>query len=181
MLRFLKWSGIVLSLILIGGALYFTYMLKQTKSHSPHGKVEYKTGGYDIEVEYYRPFKKEREIFGGLVPYGEVWRTGANEATVFRTATDLKIGGETLPAGEYTLWTIPDRRYWEVIFNSGSYSWGTDWDGNPARDPEKDVLVYTAKSYITVHVREQFTILLESEPPIMILTWDNIHVEVPMQ
>ena len=181
MRQFLKWFGISLAVVIAVSALLFIYFLRVTKSHSPQDQVTYTKNGYDIEVNYSKPFKKNREIFGGLVPYGEVWRTGANEPTTFRTGTDLTIGGEKLPAGEYTLWTIPDKAYWKVIFNSGHYFWGVNSKNEPSRDPDKDVLVNTAKVYLTVHIREQFTIDIDSEPPVLIFAWDGIQVEVPMK
>ncbi len=181
MRKFLKWFGISLAVLLAVSVLLFIYMIRETKSHSPEGHVTYTKDGYDIEVNYSRPFKKNREIFGGLVPYGEVWRTGANEATTFRTGTDLTIGGEKLPAGKYTLWTIPNRGKWQVIFNRGEYFWGVYTKGRPARDPDKDVLVHTAQVFLTVHIREQFNIDIASEPPILIFAWDGIQVEVPMK
>jgi hypothetical protein len=70
-------------------------------------------------------------IFGGLVPYGEVWRTGANEATTFTTNQDLLVDGSFLAAGKYTLWTIPGPESWKVIFNSKMYPWGIDTDKKP--------------------------------------------------
>ena len=82
-----------------------------------------------VKVVYGSPRKKDREIFGSLVPYGEVWRTGANEATELTTTADLEINGETLPAGTYSVFTIPGEETWTVIFNSGLGQWGAyDYD-----------------------------------------------------
>ncbi|WP_373057056.1 DUF2911 domain-containing protein [Zunongwangia sp. H14] len=75
-------------------------------------------------VIYSRPQKREREIFGKLVPYGEVWRTGANEATELTLYEDMKVAGETVPKGTYTLYTIPEEKEWTVILNKKTHTWG---------------------------------------------------------
>ncbi|UJH92568.1 DUF2911 domain-containing protein [Antarcticibacterium sp. 1MA-6-2] len=112
-----------------------------TKAHSPEDTIVYQEAELELEVFYNRPYKKEREIFGSLVPYDQVWRTGANEATTFTTNEDLLIDGSFLAAGKYTLWTIPGEKSWKVIFNSKMYPWGIDADKKPYRDPEFDSLV----------------------------------------
>ncbi len=80
--------------------------IPEAKRASPEDMVEYVNEDLRIDVFYCQPSKRGREIFGELVPFGEVWRTGANEATTFETSIDLTIGGKVLPAGKYTLWTI---------------------------------------------------------------------------
>ena len=79
--------------------------------------------------------KKGREIFGGLVPYNEVWRTGANEATTLTVNKDIKFGDQRLPAGTYSLWTIPQQTQWTVILNSEIPGWGVSWGAKAARNP----------------------------------------------
>lgn len=85
-----------------------------------------------IEIRYGRPSMRGRVVFGDLVPYGEIWRTGANEAAQLTTDTDLRLGDTALPAGDYSLYTIPDRRSWTLIVNRQTDQWGTQYD--PARD-----------------------------------------------
>ncbi len=114
-------------LIVLGKLFYDRYA---TKAYSPEETVTYEENSLDLEVFYNRPYKKDRVIFGGLVPYGQVWRTGANEATTFSTNEDLLIDGSTLEAGKYTLWTIPMENSWKVIFNSKMYPWGINLDQN---------------------------------------------------
>lgn len=75
-------------------------------------------------VLYSRPQKRDREVFGTLVPYGEVWRTGANEATELTLYTDMKVGDKTVKAGTYTLYTIPEENEWTVILNNSTNIWG---------------------------------------------------------
>ncbi len=89
--KILKWGLIVIAVLAAGLFIAFQVLQSQTKKHSPEETVEYQQGEVEFHVYYNRPSKKGREIFGGLVPYGEVWRTGANEATTFATNVDLRI------------------------------------------------------------------------------------------
>lgn len=168
----------------LGILLYAAYlfMIAQTKKHSPEATVTYNMGGYDLEVFYNRPYKKDRIIFGNLVPYSRVWRTGANEATTFETTTDLMIDGKPLKAGKYTLWTIPEADSWTVIFNSKQYSWGVNSSG-VSREAAFDVLEVAAPVESLRDIVEQFTIALEDQNgrPNLVLTWDQIRVVVAME
>lgn len=83
--------------------------------------------GKTITVEYSMPSMKGRKIYGGLVPYGEVWRTGANEATTFVTTADVAIGGATVPAGSYTLYTVPAERSWKLVLSKKIGQWGVPY------------------------------------------------------
>jgi hypothetical protein len=181
MKKFLVFSviGILVIIILLVGVGYLR--LKQTKSLSPEDHVVFHQDDLSITVFYNRPYKKEREIFGRLVPYGKVWRTGANEATTFETNKDLKIDGSTLKAGKYSLWTIPGEESWTVIFNSEHGQWGINSDGQANRNPERDVLKVEALSVKQERVFEQFTIAFETtgEEIEMVLIWDTTLVAVP--
>lgn len=81
-------------------------------------------GGKTITTDYSSPRMKGRKIFGGLVPYGEVWRTGANSATTFVTTAAVEIGGKTVPAGSYTIFTVPGQDKWTLIVNKKTGEWG---------------------------------------------------------
>jgi hypothetical protein len=81
-------------------------------------------GGKTIKTDYSSPRMKGRQIFGGLVPYGEVWRTGANEATTFVTSADVVVGGKQVPAGSYTIFTVPTQDSWKLIINKKTGEWG---------------------------------------------------------
>jgi len=81
-------------------------------------------GGKSIKTEYSSPRMKGRKIYGGLVPYGEVWRTGANEASTFVTTADVKVGGKDVPAGNYTIFTIPNADKWTLIISKKTGEWG---------------------------------------------------------
>ncbi|MBS1546888.1 MAG: DUF2911 domain-containing protein [Bacteroidetes bacterium] len=154
----------------------------QRPRSSPPGTATYNKDGLKIEVNYSRPYKKGREIFGELVPYGRVWRTGANEATTFSTNQALNIAGKTLPAGKYTLWTIPNADNWQVIFNKRMYPWGINMEGEASRDPADDALEVTAPVEQTSKVVEQFTInVVDSAVPTLEFVWDRTQVSVPLK
>ncbi len=172
---------IVIALGLVGYAGY-RINLWQTKSHSPEDTVTFSRDDLNLEVFYNRPYKKGREIFGGLVPYGEVWRTGANEATTFTTNKTLIIDGKKLPAGKYTLWTIPGEQQWQVIFNSKMYPWGIDRHGKASRDPKYDVISVTAPVRVLPSVVEQFTISIDDNDGLkLIFEWDQTQVAVALE
>ncbi len=96
----------------------------KSKRPSPPESTEFKVGTATIKISYSAPSVKGREIWGKLVPYGEVWRTGANEATVFETDQDVKVEGKALPKGKYALFTIPGKDEWVIIFSKNANQWG---------------------------------------------------------
>jgi hypothetical protein len=111
-------------------------------------------GGATLWIDYGRPAMRGRVVYGGIVPYGEVWRTGANAATQFRTDKALAFGGTVVPAGFYTLWTIPGRDGWKLIVNSQTGQWGT------AHDASKDLYTVAMQSETLPDPEERFTIHL---------------------
>ena len=171
--------GILIATIMVA---YFVFKT-DTKSYSPEDTVSFQKGGLQLEVFYNRPYKKNREIFGGLVPYNQVWRTGANEATTFTTNQDLLVDGSFLPAGKYTLWTIPMEDSWKVIFNSAMYPWGITTDKIPSRLPEHDVLTVEIPVKKLETPVEQFTVDFQEAHNFifMNLAWDQTLVSVPLK
>ena len=91
---------------------------------SPASTLKQRVGVTDIEIVYSRPGVKDRVIFGGMVPYGEVWRTGANNSTKITFSTAVKLNGTEIPAGAYALFTIPGETEWTIIINKGAAQWG---------------------------------------------------------
>ena len=86
-------------------------------------------GGKSITVDYSSPRVKGRKIYGELVPFGQVWRTGANEATTFVVTADVTVGGTPVPAGSYTIYTIPNKDKWTLIISKKTGEWGTNYAG----------------------------------------------------
>src|SRR6266705_3353530 len=95
---------------------------------SPADTVRASVAGAAVAVRYSRPSMRGRVIFGNVVPRNKVWRTGANEATVLETSADLSMAGTKVPAGKYTLWTIPAPGGWTLIVNKNTGQWGTEYD-----------------------------------------------------
>jgi hypothetical protein len=132
-----------------------------------------------IKVTYGQPSKKNRVIFGGLVPYDQVWRTGANEATEITFTQDVVVQGKNIPAGTYSIFTIPNPSKWTIILNKDVGLWGS-YNYNPKADLERwEVAVnkFEDKS------AEQFTIQLDPKNNIADLNfcWDDICVTLPIQ
>lgn len=143
----------------------------QEKRASPLVKTQTQIGSLEISIQYGQPAKKDRDIFGNLVPYGKVWRTGANEATVIEFSEDVSINGETVKAGKYALFTIPGENEWTIILNSQWDQWGA-YNYNS----EKDVISFKVKSEKKDKVTENFTITI-SKDGLVEMYWDLTGVE----
>ena len=128
--------------------------------------------GAEVWVDYGRPQKRGREIFGNVVPWGAVWRTGANAATQLSTMSDLVIGGATVPAGKYTLWTLPTPTGWKLIINKETGQWGTEYHA------EQDLVRVDTKVETLPAPVEQLVIAFE--PGLLTFTWDKTRVSVPV-
>jgi len=168
-----------IELLVIVIAAYTLLWAQQDKSQrpSPPGTAECTIKGKKVTISYSRPSMKGRKIMGGLVPYGQVWRTGANEATTLVTETDLNIGGAQVPAGTYTLYTLPSEGTWKLIINKQTGQWGTEY--NQDQDLAR---VDMAKSSIAAPV-EQFTIALDqasNDKADLVLEWEQTRLTVPI-
>jgi hypothetical protein len=139
---------------------------------SPHDTVSTK----NIVVTYGRPYKKGREIFGKLEPYGKVYRVGADEATTITFAKDATFGGKPVKAGSYALFAIPNENKWTIILNSQPKQWGAyDYDKNKDKDVlQADVPVKKLGSPV-----EQLTIRFTDSD--MIIEWDQTQVPIPVK
>jgi hypothetical protein len=176
---------IMLKKILIGLAVLavilfvaFQVMKSRTKSSSPEVKQTYSVGAAKVDLFYCSPSKKGRDIFGGLIKYGEVWRTGANEPTTFETDKNLTIGGKSLPAGKYSLWTIPQKDSWTVILNKEIPYWGDGSGGKAARNDKTDVLQVVVPVKTPKLIQEKLTIDANNNE--LTISWDIVKVSVPI-
>lgn len=181
MRRFLAFIGIGVVIIILLFVGIETMNTRHEKSFSPEEIVVFAQGKLHVEVFYNRPYKKGRDIFGSLVPYDKVWRTGANEATTFETNRNLLIEGQILKAGKYSIWTIPNAETWTIIFNKEHGQWGVNSDGEPNRDPIKDVLSIKVHAVQQDRIFEQFTIEFAQmkDEAEMVLLWDKTLVALP--
>ena len=143
---------------------------------SPRDTARGTIGGADVWVDYSRPSKRGREIFGNVVSWNEVWRTGANAASQLSTSADLVIAGATVPAGKYTIWTVPSPTGWKLIINKNTGQWGTTYD------PAHDLVRIDAKVDTLATPVEQFTIAFEpaTAPRAITFTWDRTRYSVPV-
>lgn len=173
---------LLISLAVITSILLVFFGFRQyTKSFSPEVVAEFNESGLDINVKYSSPKKKERYIFGreiddALVPYGKVWRTGANEATIIKIGTNVLFGGKALPAGSYSLWSVPGQATWKIILNSEVGQWGTAYNDG------KDFLSTEVPIRVLPKVQESFKIYFQSQPhgANMILSWDQTEAIIPI-
>lgn len=141
-----------------------------TDRASKNGMAQGSVDGVDVTVEYGRPKVKEREIWGALVPYDKVWRTGADEATTVTFSQDVMVEGKALPAGTYALFTVPGEKEWTVIFNEQAEQWGAyDYD---AGQNALEVTVTPRPHDMT----EELTFLVEDGEVVM--AWEKLAVPV---
>lgn len=126
---------------------------------------------------YSRPLKNGRTIFGDLVPYNEVWRLGANEATEIEFYRDVRVGGKKLPKGKYTLYAITGPQQWTLIFNKETDTWGAF-----KYDEKKDAARVAVPVELLTEVVEPFTLYFDktSAGPALIVAWDNQRVTLPI-
>src|SRR2546430_4595512 len=143
---------------------------------SPPDSVKTSVAGATLAVRYSRPSTRGRAIFGNVVPWNQVWRTGANQATIFETSADLVIAGTPVPAGKYSLWTLPGPGGWKLIVNKNTGQWGTDY--NAQYDLARlDMGVEQLPQPV-----EQFTIAIEprGKGGVLKLEWERTRATVPL-
>lgn len=178
-MKFFKWGLPILLLLFVGVYFYFQKIKADTKKASPEATAVFNDQTFEIKVNYCRPYKKDRQIFGELVPYGEVWRTGANEATKISFNKKVFIDGKEVPAGTYTLWTIPEKSQWTIILNKELVDWGVGFDGKANRQAENDILKVNVPVYDLKENVEQFTIDFEYKVNLT-MAWERTKVSVPI-
>lgn len=171
-----------LSLLLFSGLLSLGLSAQQqmTPAPSPSSTIKQQVGLTDVKVEYSRPSARGRTIFGDLVPYGEVWRTGANENTKVHFSDAVTIGGTEVPAGTYALYTKPGETSWDVIFYSDTKNWGTPQNWDESKVAAK-ATVEAQKSPMKV---ETFTITLQNlhnNGADLGMAWEDVYVAVPIE
>jgi Protein of unknown function (DUF2911) len=142
-----------------------TSFAQDKKPASPPAKAESTIDGVKVTINYHQPSAKGRKIMGGLVPYGEVWRTGANNTTSIEFSENVKIEGKALPKGKYGLYTVPGENEWVIIINKT-----IDWGAYKYKQ-EDDVLRVTVKPGKTDSFVETFNIAVEKDK--VVLKWEN--------
>jgi hypothetical protein len=147
----------VLLLCMTIGTISACAQQDKSKRPSPPAKAECQlAGGKSVTIDYSSPRANGRKIYGGVVPFDKVWRAGANEATTFVTDTDLSVGGANVPAGSYTIFTIPSTDKWTLIISKKTGEWGTAYPG-----PEADLARVDMKGTRLPAAVENFTIAFD--------------------
>jgi hypothetical protein len=167
---------IVLSLLIASGLLNANAQLR-TPAPSPTQSIKQDFGVSSVELIYSRPSIRGRKIFGDLVPWNAVWRTGANSATRIKFNDDVTFGGQPLKAGEYAIYTVPGQNEWEVIVNKGSANWGTEYK------KEDDIFRVKAKPVELPYSIQSFTMGFSDVTATsckLQMMWDNVYIDVPI-
>jgi hypothetical protein len=170
-------SAVIATLALAGVAL----VARQDKSSrpSPPAKAECKLAdGKTVTIDYSSPRVKGRKIFGGLVPYGQVWRAGANEATSLVTTSDVTVGGKAVPAGKYTIFAVPAEDKWTLVISKKTGEWGTAYPG-----VDNDLARIDMKASKTSAPVENFTIAFDQNGGACTLRmeWENTRASVDIK
>ncbi|MBA4738702.1 MAG: DUF2911 domain-containing protein [Flavobacteriaceae bacterium] len=158
---------------------YFNYSQIKTPRVSPASEIEQMVGLTEVEVEYSRPSKRGRDIFGNVVPFGKIWRTGADNCTTISFSTDVVIDSQTIQSGKYSIFSIPNKESWDVILYSDIDLWGVpkDWDENKIVFKSN----YQINKSANNSVKEMFTISFDNvtnNDVDMIFSWDDVSVKV---
>jgi Protein of unknown function (DUF2911) len=175
---------LVPSLVIAAGLVFVPALFAQAPkidfpAPSPASTLKQRIGLTDIEIVYSRPGVKGRPIFGGLVPFGEVWRTGANQATKVTFSTPVKLNGADIPAGTYGLFTIPGEKEWTIIINKGAAQWGAY-----RYEQTNDLVRIKATPVAIAEQAETFTIgfgNIRDESATLYLLWDKTLVPVKLE
>ena len=165
-------AGVAAGLVVVGVGV----LDAQRQRASPHEKAQATVDGASVAIEYGRPYMKGRKIVGGLVPFDKVWRTGADEATTLTTDKTLTFGSLSVPAGKYTLYTVPGEKEWTLIVNKQTGQWGTQYD------QAQDLARVDLKVAATTAPVEQFTITLAgtgAAAGLLTMEWENTKLTIP--
>ena len=168
----------ILLTILCLGAIGFSNAQIKTPQPSPFTKIEQKVGLTDVTLEYSRPGVKGRTVFGDLVPFNKLWRTGANKNSIITFSDDVKIAGNDVKAGSYSIFVKPTATKWEVSFYNDTNNWGT-----PEKWDDSKVVAKTSVDVTkTTELVESFTMAinhLKNDSAVMNIVWENSSVSVP--
>lgn len=177
----MNWKKSILSALLVVTTMAITLAQEDTnkKRNSPLALISMRYKDAYVKIVYSRPEKRGREIFGGLVPYGKVWETGANEATEITVTRNIQINGSLLRAGTYSVFTIPNKDKWTIIINTELGLWGAYNYNSKLDDMRFDVPVQTLQGLAF----EQFTMQFDQRNEIadLLLFWDKTKISIPVK
>ena len=165
----MKWTTIV-------SILFLASLAKAQEPLSPPANTTATIGGKKITIAYSAPLIRGRKIMGGLVPYGRVWRTGADNATTLRADADLDVGGLKVPKGTYTIYTLPGATEWQLIVNKQTGQWGTEY--NQRQDLGR-VKMNLAQTPALVDSLKIDLLSTGGNKGLLKMTWERTEVSVP--
>ena len=148
---------------------------------SPPARLQQRIGFTDFTVDYSRPARRGRAIMGNLVPYGRIWRVGANESTKLTVSDDVTIAGFPVPKGTYALYAIPQKEEWTIIIHKNTTHWG---DGRTNYNPQEDLLRFSVKPEVIPYLQENFLIEFDSldhNSGRMAWLWENTKISFSIQ
>ncbi len=170
-------------IILTLGFLWAGLLVHAQLSHpkaSPFQEITQEVGLSQVRVRYSRPAVKGREVFGNLVPYGRIWRVGANESTKISLSHNMTLGGEAVPAGTYALYAFPEASVWNIVIHKDTTLWG---DGRDAYKRENDLVRFAVAPESWPEAQENFLITFDQithNGMQMLLIWDRTCVRIPI-
>ncbi len=170
---------IVLYIFVLIGTFALNGQIKHPKA-SPFSEISQEVGLSKIEIQYSRPATRGRVIFGDLVPYGRIWRVGANASTKITFDTDVRIMGKNLPKGTYALYAFPEEDYWTVVFHTNTKHWG---DGRKAYNAKEDALRIRVLPEKIKTLQENFLISFDAithNSATMLWLWEYTKIKIPM-
>ena len=161
---------------IVSASLYSQEVFKPRPSPLALATLRYKEAY--VKITYSQPQKKGRKIFGGVVPYGEVWRTGANEATEITLTRDMMIMDHVVNAGTYSFFTIPERDTWTIILNTDLGLWGS-YNYNP----NLDLMRFVVPATVNDMNFEAFTIIFDQRNELaeLLIMWDDVKLSIPLK
>lgn len=158
-----------------------TQRLPLAQRQSPLDSVSFKLAGGAVKICYSRPAARGRPVFGALVPYGQIWRTGANEPTMIHTTVPLNIAGIYVTPGSYSLYTVPNEGQWEIVVNRSITQWGNESNYGPAvraaevgRAPASAERIETPVEQLTIRATEA-----NANAVVVMLEWEHTQVVIP--
>jgi hypothetical protein len=155
------------------------FVMDVSAQQSPAATATGKAGGANITINYSSPSVRGRKVWGELVPYGKVWRAGANQATTIEFDKDVTVEGKKVPKGKYSLYAIPNEKEWDIIINSQTGQWGITRQGETTRDQSKDVAVVKVKPKKSGSMNEALKYEVNNNGFTMF--WENMEVPVSVK
>lgn len=176
----MNWKKLILSTVLLAIVTIISLAQESDKKRpSPLAIISMRYKDAYVKITYSQPQKRDREIFGKLVPYGQVWRTGANEATEITVTKNIQVNGSLLKAGTYSIFTIPEKEKWTIIINNDVGLWGA-YNYNPKLD---EMRFNVPVQSVNGEVHEQFTMQFDQRNEVadLLMFWDRVKVSIPFR